>query len=107
MTIDQIKTAELHIEMPDGSTWAVPVAAVAKNRAEHYKDEFGDDLERSLNEDTWPLFTKHRGEIAEWASNNMNWSDVAKEAHKVYEPESRSVDFQEGWMNGNKRVVPS
>jgi len=43
-------------KMPDGSKWGVNVNEVAKNRAENYADEFDDDVERSLAEDTFPLF---------------------------------------------------
>ena len=65
----------LVLQMPDGSEWGVPVEVIARNRAEHYKSEFGDDVERSLAEDTMPLFEDDY-EIEEWASNNMNWQDV-------------------------------
>jgi hypothetical protein len=42
--------------MPDGSEWAYSVMDIARNRAEHYADEYGGDVERSLAEDTLPLF---------------------------------------------------
>ena len=87
------------IEMPDKSVWKVPVALIASSRAEAYKDEFGGDVFRSLNEDTIPLFTDDEYEIEDWAANNMNWKDVKAHAVMV---SGGTVDYQEGWCNGEK-----
>ncbi|QMN68085.1 hypothetical protein HVW65_14420 [Citrobacter freundii] len=92
---------ELHITMPDGSVWAVPVQLIATNRAEYYSREFGGDFNRSLAEDTLPLFRSDDFEIEDWAANNMNWSDVQHAAKCV---SLGDVDFQEGWVNGDKEV---
>jgi len=51
-----IKKAKLRITMPDGSRWDVPISIIANDRANYYKNEFGDSLQRSLDEDTWPVF---------------------------------------------------
>ena len=93
----------LRVTMPDGSKWDVPVYVIAKNRAEWYAHEFGGDVERSLAEDTLPLFEADAFEIEDWASNNMNWSDVEVYAHKA--KPGPEVDYDEGWMNGDKDVV--
>ena len=93
----------LTIEMPDGSKWGVPVEVIARNRAAHYAHEFGGDVERSMAEDTMPLFESDDYEVGDWAANNMNWSDVETQAKKL-----QSVpdpDFQEGWVNGEKSVI--
>lgn len=95
---------ELHITMPDGSVWVVPVQLIATNRAEYYAREFGGDFNRSLAEDTLPLFRSDDFEIEDWAANNMNWSDV-QHAAKCVSP--GDVDFQEGWVNGDKEVKES
>lgn len=92
----------LLIEMPDGSTWAVPVDVIARNRAENYADDYGDDIERSLAEDTVPLFENHPDEVSDWAANNMDWIEVADVAWR--HEEAPAMDFQEGWVNGEKRV---
>jgi len=87
------------LEVPDYGTVAVPVATIARNRAEHYKHEFGGDVERSLAEDTWPLFELDSFECEDWARNNMNWSDV-KDAHVTIEREvPPGPDFQEAWTD--------
>lgn len=94
----------LHVTMPDGSVWSVPVEIIAKNRAEVYKGEFEGSHRRSLDEDTWPLFEDDPFEITDWAANNMNWEDVAEHATKVEQPDA-AVDYQEGWVNGDKDIV--
>ena len=92
----------LRITMPDQSKWDVPVMLIARNRADHYKSEFGDDIERSLAEDTIPLFDSDDYEIEDWASNNMNWDEVKEHAVRA---EDGEVDYQEGWVNGEKEIV--
>lgn len=93
----------LEVTMPDGSVWAVPVEVIARNRATHYAHEFGGDVGRSLAEDTMPLFKADDYEIEDWAANNMNWDDVQPHALRV--KDAPAPDFQEGWCNGNKKVV--
>lgn len=95
----------LEIKMPDGSVWGVPVMEIAKNRAANYAAEFGGDVERSLVEDTLPLFDGDVFEIKDWAANNMNWSDVKRAATKLRDPDPLTdADFQEAWVNGEKFV---
>lgn len=93
----------LTIEMPDGSKWGVPVDVIARNRAAHYAHEFGGDVERSMAEDTIPLFESDDYEVEDWAANNMNWSDVETQAKKLQD--APAPDFQEAWMNGEKSVI--
>lgn len=93
----------LRVSMPDGSKWDVPAILVAKNRAEHYKGEFDGSLEKSLAEDTIPLFEEDDYEIEDWAVNNMDWSDVSSEAFLVEDPEV--ADFEDGWSNGDKEII--
>lgn len=90
--------------MPDGSKWDIPVSVIAEHRANHYKKEFDGNLERSLKEDTIPLFEEDEFEIEDWAANNMDWSDVARFATRAsFVPEE--VDYQEGWVNGKKELL--
>lgn len=92
----------LTVEMGDGSTWGVPLDVVARHRAERYADEFDGDVERSLAEDTLPLFEQVPFEAKDWAANNMNWSDVERHAKRLLFP--GEPDFQEGWVNGRKEI---
>ena len=101
-----IRPQFLNVTMRDGSVWSIPVEVIARNRAENYKDEFGNDVERSLRDDTWPLFEYDHYEIHEWAANNMNWSDVESSAQRVSPPPPLTPrDFQDGWTNGSKGIV--
>lgn len=96
MTTIKVRT----IKQADGSTWAVPVDVIARDRATNYAEEFDGDVERSLTEDTLPLFAECAYEIHDWASNNMNWSDVQAFAWKLQDAEPTHNDFQEAWVNG-------
>ncbi len=93
----------LRTMMPDGSRWDVPVSIIAYNRAQYYAHEFDGDAERSLNEDTLPLFKDDPFEIEDWAANDMDWRDVERFARKVVD--TRPVDYQRGWVNGHKEIV--
>lgn len=88
------------IEMPDASKWQVPVEIIARHRAEYYANEFDGDVERSLKEDTIPMFESDNKEIANWAVGNMDWSDFKGHQVRISDPEP--VDYQEGWGNGEK-----
>ncbi len=88
------------IKMPDNTVWAVPTEVIARNRAEHYAHEFGGCIEKSLSEDTLPLFEQDKYEITDWAANNMNWDDVEEHAIKIERDEE--PNYQAGWMNGEK-----
>ena len=88
------------VEMPDGSKWGVPVEIIARNRAEHYASEFGGDVDRSLAEDTLPLFEEDEFEIQDWATDNMNWSDF--DGHQVKLSDAPEPDFELAWLQGDK-----
>ncbi len=80
---------KLHIKMPDNSVWAVPTALIIADHAKHYADEE-------------PISEDEDDEIMDWAANNMNWSGVQHEAKLVSPPD---VDFEDGWVNGDKEIV--
>jgi hypothetical protein len=94
----------LTIKQADGSVWAVPVDVIARDRATHYACEFDGDIEKSLAEDTLPMFEECPAEIHDWASNNMNWSDVSHAAWKLRDAALKPNDFQEAWMNGEHDI---
>lgn len=108
------------VELPDGSVWGVPVEIIAKHRAEHYASEFGGGVERSLAEDTIPLFESDEYEIHDWVAQ-MIWSDFDGHQVKVADAQTSSdhlfelalsavgirsdvriVDFQSAWASGPK-----
>lgn len=103
----QMTERKLYVTMPDGSEWAVKVTDIVANRAAyyhvHHKDEFPTLAAAML--ETEELF-KDDYEVADWAASNMNWGDVADRAEFVSPPPQLSSEgFQEGWVNGDKRVI--
>jgi len=76
---------------------------VARSRAAHYADEFDGDVERSLSEDTIPLFEQSPYEIEDWAVNNMDWSDF--DGHQVKISSAPPPNFQRAWLSGEKGFV--
>lgn len=94
----------LLIDMPDGFVYAIPVEIIARNHAEYYANkEYNSDIAESLRNDTLPLF-EDISEIHDWASNNMNWSDVKKHAITLKKKISES-EFQDAWVNGEWKVA--
>ena len=84
----------LLIEMPDFSVWRVPVQVIADARTDYYAERCGEDREK-VKAETEQLFTTHEFEIEDWAANSMDWDEV----------KAGEVDYQEGWINGNKCVT--
>ena len=89
----------LRVTMPDGSKWDVPANVIANHRALiRERDEQGTytkELEFAIADDF---------ELEDWAANNMNWRDVQHFAER-FEDAPATVDYQEGWTNGEKEVV--
>lgn len=96
---DSIKVLAIH--MPDGAIMAVPVDVIARNRAEQYADEFGGDVERSLAEDTLPLFESDTFAIEDWAANDMNWDELEPYAREIRTP--KPPNYAAAWRMGRKR----
>ncbi|WP_422923068.1 hypothetical protein [Singulisphaera sp. PoT] len=94
----------LRVTFSDNTVWDVPIEVIARSRAEHYADEFGNDVERSYREDSLPLLEASDSEVYEWASNNMNWSDM--KAAAIQQPSLPvAVDYEEEWANCDTEVV--
>lgn len=94
--------------MPDGSRWDVRADLIAANRsayfAKHDQESEGADYAATYSRET-EFVMANPVELIDWAANNMNWSDVeagAKAAPPLPKP---AVDFQDGWINGDKEIV--
>jgi hypothetical protein len=85
--------------MSDGSRWSIPIKIIANHRASYYANHDHVSFEDSLNKDTLPLFADDIFEIADWARNNMDWSDVAEHAKRLRTP---VIDYQHQWVNPSK-----
>ena len=92
--------------MPDGSEWDVPAELVAHSRAKCYADKDTGETSGVKHTEAYKREMEYtlgdHSELLDWAANNMNWEDVQAAAtmHKA-----GSVDYQEGWLNGDKSVV--
>lgn len=98
-----VKDKDLIVTMSNGQKWSVPVHVIAYSRSKHYAHEFDDDVVRSADEDTWPLFESDENEIKDWAANNMNWEDVMNCA-MLLPSEYDETDYQEEWVNGKREI---
>ena len=102
----KVEPTDLYLTtMANGDVWAVPIMAIARSRAEHYKDEYDGSLERSLAEDTLPCFTEDAYEVTDWAANNMNWSDAESQAFLYRKAGVAVEDWEESWTNGDHDIV--
>lgn len=89
----------IQVKMPDGSVWAVPARIVAESYATHYASADPDSNYR----DEYSHALQNASTLLDWAANNMNWSQVKLYAVKLEVAEP--VNYQEGWVNGEKAVV--
>lgn len=103
----------LHITMPDGSVYSVPVdylwRVLASQRLHEARSKY-----IAINWDTVREFTSIISQIKNEVEydfplfldeciGNLGWEDIAGIAELVSEP--TQVDFQEGWLNGAKKLV--
>ena len=94
----------------ESDEWVIPLRVVAEHRAAYFAstDEF-DSLEESLEEDTLRLFEESSYEAVDWASNNMNWSDVEDVAVPITQAVDSGTDEpvhdpSERWVGAEKSV---
>ena len=84
------------VELTDGSVYAIPMLVIALDRAKAYKADFNDDVVDSLEQDTIPYFLDSTYAVKDWASNNMNWSDVQ---FKAVKEKDADIDYDDEWVN--------
>ena len=89
----------LEMKCSDGTRYRIPAQFIAENRARYYAAR---DKDTSFEEELAFTLGDHY-ELTDWASNNMNWADLAVVAVKVEEP--RDLDLQEEWLNSEKKIV--
>lgn len=104
-------TKYLQVTMPNGERWAVPISIIAHSRATYYadKDAKEDGLSQEerdeLYKEEYSYTMEDKYEIHDWAPNNMNWVDVREHAIRIGPVEPTDRDFQEGWINGEKKII--
>ena len=90
------------VTMSDGSKWAVPVRVIAESHAAYYLS-LGDFVTMEQAMVSTMSDFEDEGEIRDWASNNMDWSEVEDFAEMVVE--APKIDWQEGWVNGDWEII--
>lgn len=95
----------LKVTMLNGSKWKVPIHIIAEHRARFYSEMNSISFSDSLYNDTLPVFEDDYSEVEDWASNNMDWSDVEKYAIQIKDNNMSPEDLQYGWVNGNKEII--
>ena len=88
------------VTMSNGDQYGVPAEVIADNYAKYY-ESIGEDYKENYDAMIhW--FDTNDFEFADWAKNNMDWSDVSDKAVLVkhIQPEP---DFEDGWVNGEYR----
>ena len=84
----------LRVTMPNGSKWDIPATLIAGNRAKHYTAILiGEEFKFAL---------ENNNVLMLWAKNMMDWGDVVLYAQRA---PTQEMDWQEGWINGNKEII--
>jgi len=96
----------LRVTMPNGERWVVPTTVIANDRAKYYagREESPEDSDR-VYEEEYEFAMEDDLEIYDWAPNNMNWVDVKEHATFIGPLALSDRDYQEGWVNGEKKIV--
>ena len=89
--------AKLRVTFSNGEVWEVPAQVVVDSRDENYKSD-EEDTAGSIADGGLSDY-----EVTDWASNNMDWSDMVPYAKRVGDPPK--IDYEGDWCNATKEVV--
>lgn len=99
----------LRVTMPDKSRWDVPAGIIADSAAKYYGEKDSGESSGPKYEAAYREEYDHRmqdeTDLIDWAGNNMDWQDVSQFAQLAPQSAQKPVDYQEGWVNGPKKVV--
>ncbi len=87
------------VKMNNGDVYGIPAEIIAKNRADYYAKTDPDTTWQEEFDAMMEWFDTNDFEFADWAKNNMNWSDVAEVA-VLLRRDVAAFDFEECWING-------
>ena len=92
------------ITTESGKRWGIPAEVIAKNRADYYAEIDPDTTWQEEYDAMVRWFDEKDYEFADWAKNNMDWSDV--EEHAIQLSGAKKHDeIQECWVNGEYEYV--
>lgn len=87
------KDMVLEVTFSNGETWRVSAQVIADDRDKHYANEEEDTLGQG----------NCSYDIPDWASNNMNWSDLAPYAW-LLPAEKKPFDYDADWVYADKDI---
>ena len=97
----------LVVTFSDNSRWKIPAEFIAKDRAAYYakldSERDGDDYDEVYRIEL-DFALSYEFELTDWASNNMNWSDVLPVASRLPDRES-DHDYGKEWTNAEMKVM--
>ncbi len=87
----------VRVTFSNGDCFDVSAQVIADDRDKNYADEKEDTIGfiRKRSIDAYALI--------DWASNNMNWSDLAPYATRLETP-IEAFDYEDHWCNAEKEV---
>jgi len=97
-----MSNVKLIVTFENGKRYEIDASIIAKHRADYfakkhpeegpYQTVFRKEYKFALSDDY---------ELTDWASNNMNWSDVQAHAKELPPIEGEGLD----WTNADKEIV--
>jgi hypothetical protein len=87
----------LRVTFSDGSQYDIPVNVIIDNAVAYFTKRYPGYPEARAG------YEWSRSEIEDWATNNMNWCDVAAHAVQVRPPNQRDMD--ELWANAETQIL--
>jgi len=93
----------IKIEMLDKSVWEIPARIVALHKATYYADKANSGERNVVFAKEFEFMLEDDDEIIDWLQNNMDWSDIKSEAHKV--TDNVDVDYEDDFCNREMEVV--
>lgn len=90
------------ITTTEGDVWGIPAEVIADNYAKYYESR-GENYQENYDA-MLQWFDSNDFEFADWAKDNMNWSDVKDKAFLV-KRQYFGNDFDESWTNGEYEYI--
>lgn len=91
------------VKMSNGDMYGIPAILIADNYAKYYETVCGESYQESFDT-MMKWFDTGDYQFADWAKENMNWSEVESSAILI-RSEKAKIDFQDEWVNGEHEYL--
>ena len=91
----------MRVKFENGEVYDIPAEVIAKHRAHSYaidEGEKGSLAYENLFQEEFEYTLGDNSELSDWASNNMNWSDLSLHARRVQVTPPKP-NYEELWSN--------